>query len=54
MMGRRIELFKDKKESAGTHYKIINASDLNLTSGIYMVTLIVDGEAYYSRIAILR
>ena len=54
IMGRRIELFKDKKESAGTHLQTINASDLNLTNGIYMVTLVVDGEIYYSKVAILR
>ncbi|MBL4655689.1 MAG: PKD domain-containing protein, partial [Bacteroidia bacterium] len=33
LMGRRVELFIDKKESAGIHLQIINASDLNLTNG---------------------
>ncbi|MBL4655690.1 MAG: T9SS type A sorting domain-containing protein [Bacteroidia bacterium] len=54
LMGRRIELFIDKEESAGIHLQIINASDLNLTNGIYLVTLIVDREIYYSKVAILR
>src|SRR3990172_8034315 len=43
IMGRRIEIDKAKKER-GTHFQTINVSELNLTNGIYVVTLVVDGK----------
>ncbi len=54
MMGRRIYLLKDKRENAGTHFQTISASGLNLTNGIYVVTLVVDGKLHYTKVAILR